>query len=111
MNLLRIFGLWEQEILEKNCCTKGTVTMVQTSFLHVVKKPVRIAINPNNTIFSHFITFVYTVDGVTYKGKRYIDLNYRCPQKGEEIDIYYDPEKPEKYACYAFGPAVKPIGW
>ena len=57
MNLLRIFGLWEQEILEKNCCTKGTVTMVQTSFLHVVKKPVRIGINPNNTIFSHFITF------------------------------------------------------
>ena len=23
----------------------------------------------------------------------------------------YDPEKPENYACYAFGPAVKPIGW
>ena len=111
MNLLRIFGLWEQDILEKNCCTKGTVTRVQTSFLHVVKKTVRIGINPNNTIFSHIITFVYTVDGVTYKGKRYIDLNYRCPQKGEEIDIYYDPEKPEKYACFAFGPAVKPIGW
>ena len=111
MNLLRIFGLWEREILEKNCCTKGTVTMVQTSFIHVVKKPVRISINPSNTIFSHFITFTYTVDGVNYKGKRYVDLIYRCPQKGEQIDIYYDPEKPQKYACYAFGPAVKPIGW
>ena len=111
MNLLRIFGFWEREILEKNCCTKATVTMVQTSFIHVVKKPVRIGINPGNTIFSHFITFTYTVDGVTYKGKRYVDLTCRCPQKGEEIDVYYDPEKPQKYACYAFGPAVKPIGW
>ena len=111
MNLLRIFGIWEQDILSKNCRTTGTVTLVQTSFIHVVKKPVRIGINPSNTIFSHFITFTYTVDGVTYKGKRYIDLVYRCPQKGEQIDVYYDPEKPHKYACYAFGPAVKPIGW
>ena len=35
----------------------------------------------------------------------------RLPRKGDEIDIYYDPKKPEKYACYAFGPAEKPIGW
>ena len=111
MNLFRLFGLWDQDILSKNCCTKGTVTLVQTSFIHVVKKPIRIRINPSNTIFSHFITFVYSVDGVTYKGKRYVDLMYRCPQKGEEIDVYYDPEKPEKYACYAFGPAADPIGW
>ena len=111
MNFLRIFGIFEQDIFAKNCRTTGTVTLVQTSFLHVVKKPVRIGINPQNTIFSHFITFVYTVDGVSYKGKRFVDLYYRCPQKGEQIDIYYDPEKPEKYACYAFGPAAEPIGW
>ena len=111
MNFLRIFGLWDQEILAKNCSAKGTVTMVQTSYIHVVKKPIRIGINPGNTIFSHFITFVYTVDGITYTGKRYVDLTYRCPQKGEQIDVYYDPEKPEKYACYAFGPAADPIGW
>ena len=111
MNFLRIFGIFEQDIFAKNCRTTGTVTLVQTSFIHVVKKPVRIGINPQNTIFSHFITFVYTVDGVSYKGKRFVDLYYHCPQKGEQIDIYYDQEKPEKYACYAFGPATKPIGW
>lgn len=111
MNFLRIFGIFEQDIFAKNCRTKGTVTLVQTSFIHVVKKPVRIGINPQNTFFSHFITFVYTVDGVSYKGKRFVDLYYHCPQKGEQIDIYYDPKKPEKYACYAFGPAAKPIGW
>ena len=111
MNLFRVFGLWDRDILARNCCTRGTVTLVRTSFLHVVKKPVRISLNPSNTIFSHFITFTYTVDGMTYKGKRYVDLMYRCPQKGEEIDVYYDPGNPQKYACYAFGPAVNPIGW
>ena len=111
MNILRIFGLWDQEILAKNCSVKGTVTRVQTSYIHVVKKPVRISINPSNTIFSHCITVTYTVDGIGYKGKRYVDLAYRCPQKGEQIDVYYDPEKPYKYACYAFGPAADPIGW
>ncbi len=111
MNLLRVFGLWDHEILAKNCSTQGTVTMVQTSYIHVVKKPIRIGINPSNTMFSHFITFQYSVDGVTYKGKRYVDLTYRCPQKGERIDVFYDPDKPEKYACYAFGPNTQLIGW
>jgi hypothetical protein len=111
MKLFRIFGLWDQDILEKNCKTKGTVTLVQTSFLHVVKKPIRIGINPNNTIFSHFITFTYTIDGVSYKGKRFVDLYYRCPQRGEQIDVFYDPEKPENYACYAFGPNLQLNGW
>ena len=111
MNILRIFGLWDRDILVKNCSVTGTVTKVRTSFIHVVKKPVRISINPSNTIFSHFITFTYIVDGVPYQGKRYVDLAYRCPQKGEQIDVYYDPEKPYKYACYAFGPAADPIGW
>ena len=111
MQILRIFGFWDQEILAKNCSVKGTVTRVQTSYIHVVKKPVRISLNPSNTIFSHFITFTYTVDGVVYKGKRYVDLTYRCPQKGEQIDVFYDPDQPEKYACYAFGPAADPIGW
>ena len=111
MNFLRIFGIFEQDIFAKNCRTTGTVTLVQTSFLHVVKKPIRIGINPNNTIFSHFITFTYTVDGVSYKGKRFVDLYYRCPQKGEQIDVFYDPEKPENYACYAFGPNLQLNGW
>ena len=111
MNILRVFGLWSHEILEKNCCTKGTVTMVQTSFMHVVKKPVRLYLNPSNTIYSHFITFTYSVDNIPYKGKLYVDLSYRCPQKGEQIDVYYDPENPRNYACYSFGPNVNPIGW
>ena len=111
MNLLRIFGIGKQKILAKNCSVKGTVTLVADSYIHVVKKPVRIGITPENTIFSHMITFQYQVDNVPYTGKLYVDLNYRCPQKGEQIEVFYDPEKPENYACYAFGPNTGLIGW
>lgn len=111
MKLLRIFHIGAKKILAKDCSVKGTVTMVQKSYLYVVKKPVRLYISDSNTLYSHFITFTYTVDNIPYTGKLFISLNYRCPQKGEQIDVYYNPEKPEDYACYAFGPAVRPIGW
>ena len=111
MKLLRTFGIGTKKILAKDCCVKGTVTEVTGSYLYVVKKPVRIGITPQNTAISHFVSFTYTVGGITYSGKRFVDPYHHCPQKGERIDVYYDPEKPENYACYAFGPGVKPIGW
>lgn len=111
MKLFRIFGIGSKKILEKNCSVTGRVTMVQKSYLYVVKKPVRLYVNEKNTLFSHYITFTYTVDGTAYTGKLFISLRYRCPQKGERIEVFYDPEKPENYACYAFGPAATPIGW
>ena len=111
MKLLRIFGIGARRILAKDCSVEGIVTMVQKSYLYVIKKPVRLWINDSNTIYSHYITFRYVVDSIPYTGKLFISPNYRCPQKGDKIPVYYDPEKPENYACYAFGPAVRPIGW
>lgn len=111
MRLFRIFSIGANRILSKNCCVKGSVIMVEDSYIHVIKKPVRLTVTPENTILSHYITFNYQVAETVYTGKLYVDLRYRCPQKGEQIDVYYDPEKPERYACYAFGPGVKPIGW
>ena len=111
MHLFQMFSIGAKKILRMGYCTKGTVIMVQDSYLHVVKKPIRLTVTPQNTIVSHFIVFRYTVDSIPYTGKLYVDLRYRCPQKGEQIDVYYDPEKPENYACYAFGPRVNPIGW
>ena len=111
MKLLRIFSIGADKILAKKCCVQATVTSVQISRLYVVKKPVRIGITEQNTLFSHYINFTYTVDSIPYEGKLFVSLHYRCPQVGESIDVYYDPEKPENYACYAFGPAVRPIGW
>lgn len=111
MKLFRIFSIGADRILAKNHSVEGTVTMVQRSGIHVVKKPVRLYLNDTNTIFSHFITFRYSVNSIPYTGKLFVDLSYRCPQKGETIEVFYDPEKPENYACYAFGPAGSPIGW
>ena len=110
MNPLRIFSIGSGRILAKNRHVAGRVTMVQRSYLYVVKKPVRLYVSEENTLFSHFITFTYTVEGVDYHGKLFVSLRYRCPQKGEWIDVYYDPEKPENYACHAFGPGAR-IGW
>ena len=111
MNLLYVFGIGSKTILAKGVSVKGTVTGVGTSLIHVIKKPVRIGVNSSNTMFSHYIYFTYTVDNIPYKGILYVDLAYRCPRKGEQIDVYYDPEKPENYAFYSFGPNVNPIGW
>lgn len=111
MKLFRIFSIGADRILAKGQSVPGRVTMVQKSYLYVVKKPVRLYVNDSNTIYSHFITFTYTVDSIHYTGKLFVPLQYRCPQKGEQIEVYYDPEKPENYAFYSFGPAAKPIGW
>ena len=111
MKLLRIFGIGADRILRQGCSVKGTVTSVRKSRLYVMKKPVRLLVNEQNTLFSHYITFCYTVDSFPYEGTLFVSLNHRCPLKGEMIDVFYDPEKPENYACYAFGPAVRPIGW
>ena len=111
MNFLRIYGIGSKKILAKGHSVIGKVTGVQKSYLYTVKKPIRLHVNEKNTLFSHYITFHYTVNGISYKGKLFISLRYCCPQKSEQIEVFYDPEKPEHYACYAFGPAVNPIGW
>lgn len=111
MKLFRIFSIGNRKILLQGHHVTGTVTGVSRSYLYVVKKPVRLVPTDQNTMTSHYIFFTYTVNGISYRGKLWVSLRDRCPQKGERIDIYYDPAKPKNYACFAFGPAVKPIGW
>ncbi len=111
MKLLRMFGIGANKIIGKNCSVKGTVTQVQNSYIYVIKKPVRIGITPQNTAISHFVNFTYMVNGISYAGKIFVSPFHRYPQQGEQIDVYYDPERPENYACYPFGPRVNPIGW
>jgi len=111
MKLFRIFGIGADKILAQNHSTKATVTLVQKSYLYVIKKPVRLYINDQNTLYSHMITFRYVVDGTLYTGKLFVSPNYRCPQKGDQLEVYYSPQKPEDYAFYAFPPATRPLGW
>ena len=111
MNLFRIFHIGSNNILAKGHSTVGIVNSVSRSYLYVVKKPIRLGVTEKNTMTSHYIFFTYSVNGIAYQGKLWLSLRYRCPQKGEQIEVFYDPEKPESYACYAFGPNTRPIGW
>lgn len=111
MNLLRVFHIGADRILAKNHSVPGRVTLVQRSCLYIIKKPVRLYVSDSNTLFSHYITFSYTVDQRKYTGKLFLGPRCRCPQKGEEIAVYYDLESPQNYACHYFGPAANPIGW
>ena len=111
MKLFRIFSIGSNQIRAKGHSVSGIVTGVSRSYLYVVKKPVRLVPNDQNTMTSHYIFFTYTVNGISYKGKLWISLRFRCPRKGEQIQVFYDPDKPENYACYAFGPNPNPIGW
>ena len=111
MKLFRMFSIGSDKILAKGHSVPGMVTGVSRSYIYVVKKPVRILVTEQNTMFSHWIFFTYSVNGIPYKGKLWVSLRYRCPQKGERIEVFYDPEKPENYACYAFGPNTGLIGW
>ena len=106
MNILRLFGIGSDAILSKGCCVKGKVAEVSRCWwLTVNTKPVR-RFPGDGAVYPHIITFAYEVNGVPYAGKLYIPVRYRVPQKGETIDVYYDPEKPGNYACYAFGPGT-----
>ena len=111
MQFLSIFSIGANRILSKKHCTQAVVSAVSTSRIHVIKKPVRLHPNKKNTMYSNYIHFTYTVDNVPYKAVLYVDLAYRCPQAGEVIDVYYDPENPRRYACYAFEPNPNLIGW
>lgn len=111
MNLFSTFHLGAGRILSQGHSVPGRVTMARKSYLYVIKKPVRLYLNEKNTMYSHFITFQYTVDSTSYKGKLFIPPQHRCPCKGDTIEVFYDPEKPERYACYSFGPNLNMIGW
>jgi len=111
MNHFRVFGIGSDRILTKGHSVRGIVIRVSRSYLYVIKKPIRLKVTEENTMTSHYIFFTYTVNGIAYSGKLWISLRYRCPQKGEQIEVFYDPEKPENYACYAFGPNPRLIGW
>lgn len=106
MNLLSLFGVGSDAIFAKDCSVPGTVTAVKRCLWLTVKtKPVR-RFSGDGALYPSIITFSYQVDGLAYEGKLYIPIRYRVPRKGEGIRVYYDPERPHRYACYAFGPAL-----
>ena len=107
MKLFRILGIGADSILAKGYSVAGTVTQVHRCWwLRINTKPVR-RFSGDGAFYPHIITFAYQADGTSYTGKLYIPVRYRVPAKGETIEVFVDPEKPNRYACYAFGPGMK----
>lgn len=98
MSMFQMIGLDDKRILTGGYCVEGRVTDVKTChWLKVNTDPVREAAL-DGARFPHIIHFAYRVDGNEYHGSRYVNWNIRCPVKDEEITVYYDVSKPEKYA-------------
>ena len=94
---LRMFGIGVTNAIAGEQ-TEGVVTEVKTCWwLKVNTKPVRRSAI-DGALFPHIIHFTYSVSGQTYKGKRYVNWNKRCPVKDERITVHYEQENPEKYA-------------
>ena len=94
---LRMFGIGVTNAIAGEQA-EGVVTEVKTCWwLKVNTKPVRRSAI-DGALFPHIIHFTYSVGGQTYKGKRYVNWNKRCPVKDERITVHYERENPEKYA-------------
>ena len=94
---LRMFGIGATNAIAGEQ-TEGVVTEVKTCWwLKVNTKPVRRSAI-DGALFPHIIHFTYCVSGQTYKGKRYVNWNKRCPVRDERIVVHYEREHPEKYA-------------
>ena len=94
---LRMFGIGVTKTITGEQ-TQGVVAEVKTCWwLKVNTKAFRRNMF-DGAVFPHVLHFTYTVDGQTYRGKRYVNWNKRCPQKGEKLTVYYEKENPAKYA-------------
>ena len=103
---LRMFGIGVSNAIAGEQ-TEGTVIDVKPCWwLKVNTKPVRRNLF-DGAAFPHIIHFTYCVNGQTYTGKRYVNWNKHCPIKGEKITVYYETNKPDKYAVIISAPLDK----
>ena len=95
--LFRMFGIGVSAAIA-GAETRGTVTGVTTCYwLKVNTTPVRT--HPGEGArYPHIIRFTYRAEGREYTGSRCVSWAARCPVAGEEITVYYDAARPERYA-------------
>ena len=98
MKFLYPFGFGSAQILRNGKETTATITDVKVCWwLKINTKPIRT--NPwDGAVFPHMVHFQYTVDGKSYTGKHYWSWRLTPPARGQDLQIYFDPENPEHYA-------------
>ena len=74
----------------------GTVVSFKKQWwLKVNTKPVRL--HPmDGAVFPHIITVQYTVDGNTYRKRKWIGAGRPVPDVGSSLKVVYCSEKPSK---------------
>lgn len=96
--MLKWFGIGEEKIFVKNSTVTGVITGVHTVW--------SVKVNQRIVRRYYLISFRYNVNGIAYRGKRYIGWFYRSPIKGEKFRLHIDPERPRHYAMHPLGPAI-----
>ena len=98
MSIRGLLNIGGQKIIHEGCRVKGTVFSTRTCWwLKINSTPVRTS-SLDGAAFPHIISFRYVVDGVEYRGSRYVSWTTRCPVINETINVYYDLYKPSMYA-------------
>ena len=98
MSLLCCLGLGTGRICAGDNAVQGVVTQLkECRWYKVNTKPVRRDML-DGAVFPHIITFKYSVGGIAYTGRRFIPWYLRPPGPGSEVTVYYQPNRPEKYA-------------
>ena len=95
--MLNAFGVEKQKIISENRRVSGRITAVKNCrWLKVNKKPVRTHAM-DGAVFPHIVHFVYHVNGLEYRGSKFINHNSHYPHEDEKITIFYDKDNPQKY--------------
>ncbi len=100
MYLPSFFSLGARRILDLEKCTAGLVTEVKTCWwLRVNTAPIR---SMTGSRYPHIVRFSYNVNGREYSGSRFLNWQNNPPSEGRKFRLFYDPEKPERYAIPTF---------
>ena len=76
--------------------TSGTVIAATKQWwMEVNRKPIRTHAL-NGAEFPYIIKIEYTVDGKTYRKRKWINAGDPVPKVGSTVQVMYDSEKPSK---------------
>ena len=76
--------------------TSGTVIAASKQWwMKVNRKPIRTHAL-NGAEFPYIIKIEYTVDGKTYRKRKWINAGDPVPKVGSTVQVMYDSEKPSK---------------
>lgn len=98
MTLCTIFGIGAKKIRAQNHKANGIVTKVKKCWWVKVNRKV-VRMHPlDGAEFPRMVDFVYSVKGEEYRGYSFVKAGKKCPKVGKKIIVYYDKDKPSRYA-------------